>query len=233
MKINSKPFQIVTSKTFRNLTSPHLLSPNQITWSQQFHSDFHFSWRPIWKNVWKVPCPQKWNQSYFMLLQRGHPHGDRALRNDLPYPPNYYCPLCPNSTETLNHIFLECSLAQGLWKWMKRTWKNASGDAPPINLFTVLNGGTFKFSKSISQDLLNTTLKIFHRAVIHTLWRARCDLHHGKQVSLIGVLAILVESIKTCITNLHHSNRLKYHILLAARFSTLFIIQNNTITFNF
>jgi len=67
----------------------------------------------------------------------------------------------------------------------------ATGAAPPVNLTFVISGGAFRVSKSHSQNLLNPILKLFHRAIIHSLWIARCDLHHGKLVSLAGVLTAM------------------------------------------
>ena len=232
IKVKSKSFDKITTKLIKSILSPNdYISPHQIAWHQNL--PLNFPWTKIYKNIFKNPCPQIWNETYYLLLQRGLPNGDRAYRHDLPYPPNYYCPNCPNSLETIEHIFVNCNIARGLWNWMKRTWKNTTGTAPPITLFYILSGGSLRFSKSLSQDHLKEIYIIFHRATIHTLWRIRCEIHHGNQVSLTGALKILIDSIKRSIFNLFNTYKYKYLILLAERFSSLITIQNDNIKFNF
>jgi len=211
ISIKGKPYSKLTTKSIRAMIIKTGIPKNQITWHQSLPLDFN--WSPVWKNVWKVPCPQKWIQTYFLLLHRGLPHGERAFNYDLDYPSYYHCPLCPTHLESLTHIFLKCEIAQHLWNWLRRTWKNATGAAPPVNLTFVISGGAFRVSKSHSQNLLNPILKFFHRAIIHSLWIARCDLHHGKLVSLAGVLTAMLERIKQCLSLLYLSKNSQYLIL--------------------
>ena len=106
--------------------------PGMIYWNQI--TPGKIPWARVWKAVWKPLVPRTWNETFFLLLHKALPHGERAYKQDQDYPPIYYCPVCPQRLESLYHIFFDCTLARTAWSTLKGTWKNSSVTPPPPEL---------------------------------------------------------------------------------------------------
>ena len=152
-------------------------------------------WKKIFQQCWKPLVPRTWNQTFYLLLLRGLPHGDRAHRHHSKYPPYWLCPAC-QQPETLQHIFFDCSLAQNLLCWITKTWKNGSGTSPPLDLHFVLTGLPRSLPRHAHREHLKTFLSAVHRAYLQTCWRIRCDFHHSQTPTDTHALALMTENIK-------------------------------------
>ena len=124
-------------------------------------------WSTIFSELWKIMVPRKFNETYFLLLHRALHHGDRAYRYDLKYPPNWDCNYC-DQPETLLHIFYECTLAQHLWNFIKRTWKNHSGLSPPTTAIDILSDFVYTPVYPI-KSIRFRLLAILHRSAIQVM----------------------------------------------------------------
>jgi len=70
----------------------------------------------VWKAVWFRAVPPTWNQTYFFLLHRAWPVGEKAHAQQWDnFDPGYpNCPR-PRSLETFYHSAWECPAAQEVW----------------------------------------------------------------------------------------------------------------------
>ena len=210
IRLGKIPASAFTLKHFRTTATPLVPPP-----APKIHDKLvkkPIPWKRVWKFLWKPLVPRHWNQTFFLLLHRGLPHGLRAYNHDLSYPPSYNCPVC-SDWESLSHVFLDCSLASSVWSWLKRTWKNSTGLSPPIDWGFVISGACSHFSPRYPQDLLLPILRVFHRACLHVLWRARCDLHHATIPISHDILGTLVCSINGVILSWKNTRHQHYYLL--------------------
>ena len=130
-KVKSKVLEkkIFNAKKFREMYTTACVPPGMIYWNQI--TPGKIPWARVWKAVWKPLVPRTWNETFFLLLHKALPHGERAYKQDQDYPPIYYCPVCPQRLESLYHIFFDCTLARTAWSTLKGTWKNSSVKPPP------------------------------------------------------------------------------------------------------
>ena len=194
------PFSSLNNSQIRlQLETPGFCpSGNFITWNHDL--DYTLPWRQMLARLWKVHVSRKFNETYFLLLHRGLPHGDRARKHKLNYPPNADCLIC-NTPETLLHIFFSCNTASTIWTALKRTWKNASGLPPPIDAASVLSGFLSSPPAPVSSPLFSL-LQVLHRCAVHVLWRAACARHHGEIQHPSEHLATYVLSVKSTLSAL-------------------------------
>jgi exonuclease III len=193
VSVNKTHFSKFSSKQSRHNLTPICVPPAMISWNALCMS---LNWKKIFQQLWKPVVPRTWNQTYFLLIHRGLPHGDRAYRHDSAYPPNWDCPQC-QKPETLQHIFFECDIAQHLLNWISRTWKNGTGSAPPLDLFFILSGYPTTMNRQKFRKELLMILALIHRAFLQAIWRTRCDSHHGGLLSKPQALALLQKNIST------------------------------------
>jgi exonuclease III len=194
-------------KSFRDRIIPIAVPPATIIYNGLVQSTI--PWGKVWKNVWKPMVPRNFNQTYFLFLHRGLPHGERAYKYDLNYP-DWFCPHC-RKLESLMHIFWDCPLASHCWSWLKRTWKNSTGLAPPVSWFWVVTGSCH-LPSTLSR--FKPFLSTLHRTILHTLWRARCDLHHGSGVNRAELTNLIMTSYSNTIASWKYT-RLNHLYLLA------------------
>ena len=201
--LRGKPSLSAPLKLIRNELNPPFNPPAIDKWNIICQN---LDWKKILSKLWKPVVPRKWNQTFYLLLLRGLDHGERAYRLDLDFPPNYYCHCCPARLETLQHIFHECSIAQNLLAWLRRTWKNGTGLAPPNTLHFMLSGYA-PLPRHPNRSLLQMILEMSHRTLVHTLWRIRCEHHHQSLPSIHQIRSSFSQGLSQVISQWMKSNQ--------------------------
>ena len=162
------PFSSCSPKALRQAVIPARIARATIDWNQS--AGLAFDWRSIWGKVWKPRVPSPWNYTYYILLHRALTTGAKAKsRGFPPIPEHCSC----GEVESLEHLFLHCHLATAAWNEAR---------LPPTS--TTLVSPTRRQQRS-------------HRAVIHTLWTARCaELDGNKPRSAVSIVETLRANLK-------------------------------------
>jgi hypothetical protein len=130
-------------------------------------------WRRAHKALWKAPVPHKLREVAWLIMRRSLYLGATALSHKWDGIP-LNCHRCPDSLETLEHLFRDCPLAQACWTWCRRKAKDVSeeGPLPPSTLATA---GTLH---PITMRPCPAWTALFLPALF-TLWTARNRVVHG------------------------------------------------------
>jgi len=73
--------------------------------------------KKVFSHVWESPAPSKVVAfSWKFLLNRIPTRVNLELRNALPPEVSSLCVLCGDEAETVNHLFLHCSISSRVWR---------------------------------------------------------------------------------------------------------------------
>jgi len=154
--------------------------PNLIKWNQS--CQYIFEWKKIFKRIWKNYAPAKFNQVYYLIIQRKLWIGERFQRLGMDHETN--CKLC-GKLETFEHLLVECQIAQVIWKKISFL---------DINIVNIINGQFPNVPKKI-----RPIITIIHRIAIWTIWTIRNQITFQKntinQKEMISIYNMTIKNV--------------------------------------
>lgn len=215
------------TKELRTLLSPSPQTPkNQNKWPM-------VNWKVVYSKFWKAPVPKKWSVTNWLLLTRSLYLGEKAAKHNWDVIP-HNCNYC-NTLETHLHLFLDCTVAKELWKFMEAFWSRLTQKNVKINAKHLAEAGSIvptRFPKS------NQWLPIWQalmRITVFVLWKTRCEeVFSDNPRSPLSSLLTLKTVLKQLIT--YHHNSLKFNKLIplwTLNKIHCYLNPDNTIVFNF
>lgn len=104
---------------------------------------------------------------------------------------------CTAAHETLEHVFLECHVAQKVMEWLARLWVSVDPAAgpPPCTAAVMLAGDCRTWRPSVAPSLW-TVLRL---ATLHALWRSR-SARSQVACTAAGVACQIIHGVRHCIT---------------------------------
>jgi hypothetical protein len=67
----------------------------------------------LWDRIWKLNVPPKHNHLLWRIMNNALPVKTNLAKKGVRCDP--FCPRCPTTMETINHVFLECDWAKQVW----------------------------------------------------------------------------------------------------------------------
>ncbi|CAL1362037.1 unnamed protein product [Linum trigynum] len=135
------------------------------------------SWmdKPSWIRVWEVKIPPKLKVFVWQILNRALPTMEALIEKKVQVLPR--CPVCWNGPETMEHLFLYCTVARVLWDYSGLEYL---GEGLPRHTFPL-------FLKRLLVLIHQPSVVMAVVAVLWRIWRSRnWVVFEGKQ---FGILA--------------------------------------------
>ena len=185
LTIDKNPVLSMRSTEIARLIGPQISPPCEANWDEEIGP---LKWKRIWSGVKDPPTNRKWNDLFFRLLHRSLPLGYR-LKHFMPSAE--LCPLCRLHPETLQHLFLDCQVAQHLWNWSLGFHPRGTISWPKI-LSPSLTSSKRKAARR--RDSIWTSV---HRATLYAIWLTRCEVALGGETrNKDSALALLQSSLR-------------------------------------
>ncbi|KAF8833061.1 hypothetical protein BDN67DRAFT_917680, partial [Paxillus ammoniavirescens] len=141
----------------------------------------------IWENCRHADIRKPAQQFLFCALHHSHRIGD-FWTNIPTYEHRSKCSACHDTTETLEHILLECPSRErkAVWELTKNLWPTDYGDWPTVNIGTILGCGSLNLPPTTQQQPgknaltpaqrgASWLLRILISEAAHLIWAIRCE----------------------------------------------------------
>lgn len=142
-----------------------------------------------WKVLWKLKIPSKLKFHWWRIIKGIIPVRDILSRRGIEI--DSTCPLCTKQTETIRHLFLDCSFTQGVWR--------------ACNLQTSMEGSSpMRLVSTLASRDSNTLCKIAW--VLWFVWRARNNVvWRGARWNMVGICKQVLEAFEEGRSSSSHS----------------------------
>lgn len=160
----------------------------------------HFKW------IWRVKVTPKIKSFLWLLMHARLP--TRQYLHHIGIIPYNLCHLCGNESETINHIFLQCTNAQRLWHQLRLSHivNTISRTSPPSQwLYPLFNNNKYPMPHKINQQT-------FMSFTLWNLWISRNDNNFNNRQQLTNPKHIINQALEY--TYLASNMKIQYNNIL-------------------
>ena len=182
---------------FRVKTFYHLLirAPGQLGCESVWDTKFRLSlaWTQIWPRIYgglnpNKECDLAWKIAHGVLPTKAYLYSWKRLGV------SERCSRC-QARESTSHIFLECTHAPSVWRWMSQLINNISPNIVPLQPHTILLGHGLPWSKQHKHNSLLTLYLI--KVTLNHLWQARnLFVFEHKQLTYTEIKTTITQTIR-------------------------------------
>ena len=176
-----------TNKDIRAaLPSPSTIPKHEPDWP-------HGNWDLTYRRLWSSSVPNKWKDTFWLLLRQSHFLGENSQKQDWDGIP-HHCSHCPDHLETHAHTFITCPAARLCWKWCAVRWRKLTRLPSPVTAINIVHlvppSGPRKRKKELSSAWTALVL-----TTAQAIWKARCSSVFDSLAAPIHLLPPLLQHL--------------------------------------